>query len=378
MARLELTNVVKRYGRTEAVRRISFDVEDGELLVILGPSGCGKTSTLRMIAGLESVTSGDIRFDGRRVNDVPPARRNVAMAFENYGLYEHWTVFDNIAYPLRLRGTEPASVDRVVRDVAAKLQIESALVERPTSLSGGVRQRVGLARALVRDPSLFLLDEPMSHVDADLRNDMRAEIKRIHVETGSTMIIVTHDQLDALAMADRILVMDHGRIEQHATPDEVYQHPQTAFVAGFIGEPPMNMIRAASGADGALVLPGGERLRSLGGPGGSVGSSGETGSLVLAFRPHVVVLHRQSPVDVPADAVQLAGKVYMVEPLGDRALVTVEGPDGLLKVDAVHGSLPARGDRVWLVVARDDLQLFELESGRLLGADVSAVAGRAS
>lgn len=356
MARVSLQQVVKRYPKAPApaVKEISFDVEEGELLVVLGPSGCGKTSTLRMIAGLETVTAGRISFDDAMVNDVPPARRNVAMAFENYGLYDHWTVYQNIAYPLRLRGEEGPALDGVVRDVAAKLDIGRHLGERPAALSGGIRQRVGLARALVRRPSVFLLDEPMSHVDADLRNDMRAEIRRIHQDVGSTMIIVTHDQLDALAMADRVLVMDDGRIEQHAPPEVVYDTPATAFVAGFIGEPPMNMVTVDSAAD--VVA------QRLVGAGSSLSREGAT----VAFRPHRTRVMPVTPQDAQATAgdLVLPGTVYMVEPLGDRAVVSVRMVGELLKAEVADGWTPAVGEDVRLLVAKADLHYFDADSGR--------------
>ncbi|WP_213450655.1 ABC transporter ATP-binding protein [Rhizomonospora bruguierae] len=358
MARVSLRDVTKRYGgsKADAVKGISFDIADGELLVILGPSGCGKTSTLRMIAGLEGITSGTISFDGRAVNAVPPARRNVAMAFENYGLYEHWTVFDNIAYPLRLRGRPADEIRRKVRGVAEQLQITDVLRMRPGDLSGGMRQRIGLARALVRDPSVFLLDEPMSHVDADLRNELRAEIKRIHLEVGSTMIIVTHDQLDALTMADRILVMNEGRIEQLDTPAAVHERPATAFVAGFIGEPPMNLIPAAP-AGGALILDGGAQIALPPGLRGTV----PAGDLVqVGFRPHLVQLDANAE-----DGLVLDATVYMVEPLGDRTLLTARAGDVLVKVD-LPGSHPYPADRpVRLAVRAADLHVFGADGQRL-------------
>jgi ABC-type sugar transport system ATPase subunit len=353
MASVSVRQVVKRYGRTEAVRGVSFDVEDGELLVILGPSGCGKTSTLRMIAGLESISSGTIAFDGRPVNDVPPARRNVAMAFENYGLYEHWPIYENIAYPLRLRGVADREVDRTVRTVADRLHLTDRLDQRPGGLSGGVRQRVGLARALVRAPSVFLLDEPMSHVDADLRNEMRAEIKRIHVDTGATMIVVTHDQLDALAMADRIVVMDDGRIEQHGRPDDVYDRPTSTFVAGFVGEPAMNLLTVVATGPGTYALDAG-------------------GSLVAGFRPHAV---RMPAADAPSAAggMRADGEVYMVEPLGDRTLVTVRCGESLVKVDLPGHPAVDAGDRVRLAVDPADLRLFDAASGAAVDAPVTGV-----
>jgi ABC-type sugar transport system ATPase subunit len=351
---VSLSDVTKRYpkSKSDAVKKISFDVEEGELLVILGPSGCGKTSTLRMIAGLESVTSGSISFDGRRVNDVPPARRNVAMAFENYGLYEHWTVFDNIAYPLHLAGQDHGAIERQVRGNAEKLQLTEYLDERPRGLSGGSRQRVGLARALVRQPSVFLLDEPMSHVDAELRNDMRAEIKRIHLEVASTMIIVTHDQLDALTLADRVLVMEDGNISQHDTPENVYATPANTFVAGFVGEPPMNMVPAQPG------WTGGDDVR-------------------YGFRPHRVAVTRP---DEPAPAgLAIEGTVYMVEPLGDRTLVTVSlrHGSGLIKADLVGSHSFSLDQPVRLVVDEEHVHAFDTASGQRLSSVHPSVAAPA-
>lgn len=352
MSRLSLSNVTKRYSKskTDAVKGISFDVEEGELLVILGPSGCGKTSTLRMIAGLESVTSGSIAFDGRVVNDVPPARRNVAMAFENYGLYEHWSVFDNIAYPLRLAGEKDEAVRRQVRDIADKLQIAALLADRPAALSGGSRQRVGLARALVRSPSVFLLDEPMSHVDAELRNDMRAEIKRIHMAAGSTMVIVTHDQLDALTLADRVLVMDDGNIAQYDSPQEVYARPSNTFVAGFVGEPPMNLVPPQPGWPAEPEV-------------------------LFGFRPHQVSLAQEDVT--PSSGRSILGSVYMVEPLGDRTLLTVSLQDGsgMVKADLVGTHRLALDATVRLVVEDDAVLRFDRASGGRISAPFVTSAG---
>lgn len=386
MSHVSLRYVTKRYAKAPlpAVKAVTFDVEEGELLVILGPSGCGKTSTLRMVAGLESVTAGEISFDARVVNSVPPARRNVAMAFENYGLYEHWSVYDNIAYPLRLRGQDGGGLDRVVREMATKLDIDGVLDERPPGLSGGVRQRVGLARALVRRPSVFLLDEPMSHVDADLRNDMRAEIKRIHQDVGSTMVIVTHDQLDAMAMADRILVMNDGMVEQHDTPDGVYERPATAFVAGFIGEPPMNSVKAQIGPNGQTLHLEGGLTAML--PAGLVKPSdmGAGKPVTVAFRPHRATVSRGTnggiahgeasigEASLDADRLVLPVQVYMVEPLGERVVVTVRYAGELLKAEMPLREgrrLPAVEEHLRLSVRTSDLHLFDAGTGARLNAD---------
>lgn len=372
MARVTLRRVVKRYGRTEAVRGISFEVADGELMVILGPSGCGKTSTLRMIAGLEQVTSGTISFDGRPVTTLPPARRNVAMAFENYGLYERWSIYDNIAYPLRLRRMATREISRRVGQIADQLQLRGYLRTRPSDVSGGIRQRVGLARALVRDPSVFLLDEPLSHVDADMRNELRAELKRIHLDTRATMVIVTHDQLDAMTLADRILVMNQGQIEQLDTPDMVYHRPATAFVAGFIGEPPMNLVRATTGSRaGTLSLPGGGRFVLPASHQDAVASASD--GVMVGFRPHTVRIGQEHGAG--ASGLELGGRVYIVEPLGERTLVTVQIDDMLVRIDLAGPAPVAVDDPVRLWVDQRDVQIFDARSGVQLAGSATTRVG---
>ena len=243
MAKVEIENVHKNYGAKEdAVKGASFTCEDGELMVLLGPSGCGKTTTLRMITGLETITSGTIKVGGKVVNDLTPQQRNVAMAFETYALYPPLTVYDNIAFPLHVMKLPKAEVDKKVRKVAESLSIGDILNNYPDSLAGGQKQRVSLARALVREPTVFLMDEPLSHVDADVRYRARAEIKHMQASTNATVIYVTHDQVEAVALADRVIVMDLGVIQQIGTPADLYNRPANLFVAGFIGEPPMNLI----------------------------------------------------------------------------------------------------------------------------------------
>ena len=245
MARVVLERVVKRYGKVLAVDDLTLECAHHEFLAILGPSGCGKSSTMRMVAGLEEITEGTISIGDQVVNDLPPAARNVAMAFEHYGLYPHMSVFDNIAYPLRVARVPTEEMVRSVLDVVRMLRIEPFLERRPRALSGGVRQRVSLARALVRRPSVFLLDEPISHLEAELRNEMRIELKRLHAANDSTTIYVTHDQLEALTMADRVAIMHQGGLQQVGTPEDVYRRPANRFVATFVGEPPMNIVQAS-------------------------------------------------------------------------------------------------------------------------------------
>jgi multiple sugar transport system ATP-binding protein len=242
MADVALRAVVKRYDDVEAVRGVSLDIPDKEFLVLVGPSGCGKSTTLRMIAGLEEVSAGDILIGGEVVNDVPPKDRDIAMVFQNYALYPHMTVFDNMSFGLKLRGVPKAEMRARVEHAARILDITELLDRRPKQLSGGQRQRVAMGRAIVRNPKVFLFDEPLSNLDAKLRVQMRTEIKRVHQKVKTTTVYVTHDQVEAMTLADRVVVMSGGRIDQVGAPNDLYHHPRTRFVAGFIGSPAMNFI----------------------------------------------------------------------------------------------------------------------------------------
>jgi multiple sugar transport system ATP-binding protein len=242
MAGLQLKQVAKRYDATTVIHSIDLEVQDGEFVVFVGPSGCGKSTLLRMIAGLESVSSGDIFIDGVRVNDVSAAQRGLAMVFQSYALYPHMTVHQNLAFGLENLRTPRTTIDAKVRDAAQMLRLDALLERRPTQLSGGQRQRVAIGRAIVRDPTIFLFDEPLSNLDAELRVQMRAEITALHARLGTTMIYVTHDQVEAMTMADRIVVLRAGRVEQIGTPLELYNRPDNRFVAGFIGSPQMNFL----------------------------------------------------------------------------------------------------------------------------------------
>lgn len=262
MAKVILENLVKSYpgekgrpGKT-AVDQVSLEIEDREFLVLVGPSGCGKTTTLRMIAGLEEISSGSIYIDGRKVNDVAPKDRDIAMVFQNYALYPHMSVYDNMAFGLKLRGLPKEEIRRRVEDAAGTLgllQPDNLLDRKPKALSGGQRQRVALGRAIVRQPKAFLFDEPLSNLDAKMRVEMRAEISRLHRRLHNTMIYVTHDQVEAMTMADRIVVMHQGKVQQIASPMEIYHHPANLFVAGFIGSPPMNFLRGTLAGAGSRL-----------------------------------------------------------------------------------------------------------------------------
>ena len=261
MARVQLNGVVKRWGDVVGVKSMNLDIADGEFLVLLGPSGCGKTTTMRMVAGLEDVSEGDILIDGRRVNELEPKDRDVAMVFQSYGLYPNMTVYENISFPLRIRGVVKAQIDPAVREAASRVELTELLDRRPKELSGGQRQRVALARAIVRKPSVFLMDEPLSNLDAKLRVSMRSHLKHLHHSLGVTTIYVTHDQIEAMTLADRVVVMSKAEIQQIGTPEQIYNDPENLFVAGFIGSPAMNLIegRLQNGvfeSEGGLRVPG--------------------------------------------------------------------------------------------------------------------------
>ena len=261
MAEVSIRNVTKRFGKAEVIHGVSCDIRDGEFIVILGPSGCGKSTLLRLVAGLEEITGGEIAIDGRVVNRLEPAQRDIAMVFQNYALYPHMTVYRNMAYGLRMRGTPKDETDRRVRNAARILELSDLLDRKPRELSGGQRQRVAMGRCIVREPKVFLFDEPLSNLDAKLRVQMRLEIRKLHEDLRITSIYVTHDQVEAMTLGDRLVVMDNGFAAQIGSPLEVYERPANLFVAGFIGSPAMNFLMAGVTEGGrAVVLPGGQRL----------------------------------------------------------------------------------------------------------------------
>jgi multiple sugar transport system ATP-binding protein len=333
MAPVTLTQVGKVYpDGTEAVRELDLEIGDGELVVLVGPSGCGKTTALRMVAGLEEITRGEIRIGDRVINELDPRERDIAMVFQNYALYPHMTVFENIAFPLKLEGLSRAEREQRVQRVARTLGLEQHLDRRPRQLSGGQRQRVAMGRAIVREPQAFLMDEPLSNLDAKLRVQMRAEISTLQKEIGVTTIYVTHDQVEAMTIGDRVAVMRRGEVLQYAEPQEIYDRPGNMFVAGFIGSPPMNLIEAElSRANGAYLLTLGNRQVAL-------GEVGETASRLESYESHTVVagirpesLEDAALVrDAPQDR-RLRGVVTLREALGSDALVYfgVEGSHGL-------------------------------------------------
>ncbi|OAN79187.1 ABC transporter ATP-binding protein [Jannaschia sp. EhC01] len=305
MAEVRLVDIEKRYGAFHAVKKQNLTIEEGEFLVLLGPSGCGKTTTMRMIAGLEDITSGDLMIAGQRVNDKPPKDRDIAMVFQNYGLYPHMSVEQNIGYPLKLRGVDKATRTKQVRETAEKVELEALLKRRPSELSGGQRQRVALARAIVRTPKIFLMDEPLSNLDAKLRVSMRAELKHLHHELGVTTVFVTHDQMEAMTLATRVAVMRDGQIVQLDTPKKIYSEPVNLFVAGFIGSPSMNLIEGAI-AGGQFSAPGVQMPVD----------AQDRADVVLGIRPEDLELTQST--DAP-----ISGALYALELTGDSTLVTL-------------------------------------------------------
>ncbi|MGQ0702877.1 MAG: ABC transporter ATP-binding protein [Gemmatimonadales bacterium] len=339
-----------------AVHRIDLEIADGEFLVLLGPSGCGKSTTLRMVAGLESMTAGTIRIGSRIVNQVPARDRDIAMVFQNYALYPHMTVYENLAFALRLRKEPREVIDRRVREAAALLGLEEVLQRRPRQLSGGQRQRVALGRAIVREPKVFLFDEPLSNLDAKLRVQMRRELAALRRRLGATMIYVTHDQVEAMTLGDRIVLMRDGKVQQIGTPLEVYQHPANLFVAGFLGSPAMNQIPGRLERDqGAWFLVSDPSAR-LPIPAEELPPSVPPGHLlVLGVRPESIL--------VGAEPAGFPGVVEQIEPLGHESLITVKAGSitVILRTDAQVGL--AAGDRHWWTFAPGSLHWFHAETG---------------
>ena len=320
MARLDLVNVSRRYGGTLVLDDVSLRVEEGEFLVIVGPSGCGKSTLLRIVAGLVPATSGDVLLDGVRVNDLEPRERDVAMVFQNYALYPHMTVSANLAFPLKMRGAARADVERAVGETAELLELGSLLARKPAELSGGQMQRVALGRALIRQPRLFLFDEPLSNPDAQLRVELRAELLRLHASLGITTLYVTHDQAEAMTLGARICVLHHGRVEQVGPPLEVFDEPRTRFVAGFLGSPPMNLIEGR--VAGGFFERGSLRIACDIAP--------ERADLILGVRPHEI--RTPGPFEV---------RVTRVESLGAQTCLECDAGGARLCI-ALEGRHPAR------------------------------------
>ncbi len=365
MATVTIRDLHKRYAEGfHAVRGISLDIADGEFLVLVGPSGCGKSTTLRMVAGLEEVTTGEIRIGDRVVNDVAPGDRDIAMVFQNYALYPHLSVRENMAFGLRMRGTPTSEIDRRVADAAAALSIEHLLARRPRELSGGQRQRVAVGRAIVREPEVFLFDEPLSNLDAKLRVQMRAELARLHRRLGTTVIYVTHDQVEAMTLGDRIVLMNHGVIQQVDAPLAIYRRPANRFVASFIGSPTMNFFPGAI-RDGAFHVEGDAARLPLEAIGAREGSG--HGARLLPQGPAVLGIRPEDLV-VDGDAVPFTtAMIDVAEQMGHETLahVSVGGSSHVVRVPGDRTASP--GDRLSLGVRPGGVHLFAADDeGRRL------------
>jgi multiple sugar transport system ATP-binding protein len=358
MASVSFLNIEKAFGSTKVIHGISFDIADGEFMVLVGPSGCGKSTLLRMLAGLEEITSGTIAIDGRTVNDLDSKDRDIAMVFQSYALYPHMTVRDNMGFSLKLRKAAPAAIRERVAKAAGILNLEPYLDRFPRELSGGQRQRVAMGRAIVRDPKVFLFDEPLSNLDAKLRVAMRAEIKALHQRLGTTTVYVTHDQIEAMTMADRIVVMHDGCIEQIGAPLELYDRPDNLFVAQFIGSPAMNIVNGTlrRGNGSAYVeTPGGLRWPIGRGP----GTDGQP--VTLGVRPEHLTLAQAA-----GDGVD--GEVIVVEPMGAETELLIKAGEAQLTLMTTGRPTVNPGERIGLALDPATIHLFDQGSGQRLAA----------
>jgi sn-glycerol 3-phosphate transport system ATP-binding protein len=351
MGAISLRNVTKAYGSgpkaVKVIHGVDAEIPDGEFIVIVGPSGCGKSTLLRMVAGLEEITGGEIHIGGRIVNRLEPAERDIAMVFQNYALYPHMSVYDNMAYGLKIAKVPKAEIDVRVQKAAKILELGALLDRKPRQLSGGQRQRVAMGRAIVRQPAVFLFDEPLSNLDAKLRAQTRLEIQKLHTELGVTSLFVTHDQVEAMTLAQRMIVMNAGRIEQIGTPETVYMKPATTFVAGFIGSPPMNLLPGSS--DGSRFTVGGQTLQLP-------AAAPRGGALTLGARPEHAEIHAQGSWPL---------KVELLEMLGAERLVYGRLGDAMftLRIDATQVP-PRSGDIVNLHVPPEHLHWFDSSTGQ--------------
>jgi len=354
---LELISVTKKYGKTVAVDRLGLSCAEGELLVIFGPAGAGKTTTLRLIAGIIPPTSGEVRFRGQSLTGVPPEQRNMSMVFENYALYSHITVFENLAFPLRARKLPDAEIRRQVQRMAEIIHIEDLLDRRPGFLSGGQRQRVALGRGLIRDADVYLLDEPIAHLDARLRHQMRGELKAVCADKKATVVHVTHDHREAMALSDRMVVLNKGKLEQIGPPGEVYHRPASEFVAGFVGDPPVSFIDAEWTQDGGTAgfrvegqdapLPANEEIREI------IRARTSVGQLRLGFRASEVEMRTTKD-----ERHTVRGEIYVVEVQGHRNLVTVKIGKNMVQVSSPPGQQGKVKDMVWMNLDPGNLHIF--------------------
>jgi sn-glycerol 3-phosphate transport system ATP-binding protein len=357
MAKVQLRDIRKSYLTTEVIHGVSIDVADGEFIVIVGPSGCGKSTLLRMVAGLETISAGEIVIGDRVVNKLEPKDRDIAMVFQNYALYPHMSVFDNMAYGLRIRGLDKSDIEARVKRAGEILELGPLLERKPRQLSGGQRQRVAMGRAIVREPAVFLFDEPLSNLDAKLRVQMRFEIQKLHRRLGTTSLYVTHDQVEAMTLAQRMIVMNAGRAEQIGTPMEVYQNPASVFVAGFIGSPAMNFLAGKADSGGRVVLDGGGTIAA-----GAALTSGR--KLTVGIRPEHL-----SPC--APSAANLVGSVEMIEALGADTLIHVAVAGASIIARLPQGAPATVGEPIALAAAPGRFYLFDSDTGTRIAASGS-------
>jgi len=358
MAGVTFDKVAKRYGKVSVIENLNLDIKNEEFMVLVGPSGCGKSTALRMIAGLEEISSGTISIGDRVVNDLPPKNRDIAMVFQSYALYPHMTVRENLEFGLQIRKMPRQEIDRLVTDAAQILDISHLLDRKPKQLSGGQRQRVAVGRAIVRKPSVFLFDEPLSNLDAKLRVQMRAEITKLQQRLKTTTVYVTHDQVEAMTMGNRIAVMNQGRIQQVGTPLDLYEQPSNVFVASFIGTPPMNLIKATLTENGKVLaatkytIPVPKSLQNL--------TAGKEGRKVVAgLRPENLV-----DADRPSrgETARITAEVEIAEPLGHEVVAHARMGDDILVAKLEPHHIPKIGDKIELVLELDTLHLFDAET----------------
>ena len=365
MAHVVLKDLIKNYGSFNAVKSVSLTVNDGEFVALVGPSGCGKTTTLNLVAGLTSVTSGDILIGDQVVNDLDPKDRDIAMVFQNYALYPQKSVYKNLAFPLQMRKLPKDEIDRKVKEAARVLDMTQLLERKPRELSGGQQQRVALGRALVRDPAVFLMDEPLSNLDAKLRVQMRSEIKRFHQDLKATIIYVTHDQLEAVTMADRMAVMNGGYLQQYDTPAQVFANPVNMFVASFVGSPAMSLVPLeASTVDGNTTLTSAEGWRlELSPENARKVAKASSRKVVLGARHSTIKLHKNAaPGCVPA-------KAYTVEPTGDVTFVQAFLSGAIVNISVPPAVSVAPDEQIWLEFDQERMHLFDGETEMALRAD---------
>jgi len=357
MADVRVENLVKRFDEIIAVNNISLEVKDREFVVFLGPSGCGKTTTLRSIAGLEHPDEGSIYIDNILVNDLPPADRDVAFVFQFYALYPHMTVYDNMAFPLKAVKTSKSEIEERIKEVSKILRIEKLLPRTPEKLSGGEMQRVAIGRAMVRRPKAFLMDEPLTNLDAKLRTEMRAELKRLQRDIGATTIYVTHDQLEAMSMSDKIIVMNSGFIQQTGTPAEVYDHPNNLFVAGFVGSPTMNFLQCIysqeNGKSTLIVGKNDFKMELSESMGKKIQESATSAELVLGIRSEDIFIKDEQSLDTTQ------AEVYVVEPLGSENIIDLRINENMMKAKTLPTVLPDISQTVNIWFNKDRMHIFD-------------------